>query len=919
MYNRPASRKNKEDEEVQLIVKHLNERLADDAFVAEYIPIDPDNVLDALSNGMVFCAIINKISPGMINLKYVKRKPKNMYEASQNQQLVIDSALKLGIKVVGITAMDLYEKKTFAILGILWQLMRYDSVSVRNISVQNHPQMIGLKKKDENTEQFSKLAPEELLLRWATYHVNGVDPKVRIQSYKNFKDGKYFLLLLNHIDPEKCPIHPPLIDVMSLRDRFQMAIDFATKLGVLTVFFTPESMQKDDLSMAFLANIFRTTIEKHPLIHRDSAKTTFGDNPFEHQPSSDRITTTTTTTTTTTATKKMKKIKSPANVTTVTEPVKNDVVESTVSRDSSLWGAMGGGLPLDWSSRITKTNGDSVVNGSNGQRVPIAEEEDESYDEEVDGDEDDFENGDSFGDHSFDPLFHKQKFGHTARRSLVFTKLRNDEDEDSEELGTGKRLKRRTSRDSSILEKEANQGPHPLLSADYNLVQSLDGSEEKDQEVPLEQAVKRTIIVEDEDQIIRHQQIEPQVPLGLNHQAIINEDDDTPTRASKEKHKMPNSPVAKDRLIKRFRSNARPQLSPYVPDLNQISQQTKDRGRQLLISQYRSAENSRVPSMDGPLTIEGMSRTASMIRRFEDNQAEFEKSRLTLLLKERRLSAQQYSVMEQDRQRSQTYGGKAIVGPKDSGDRGRITLLMDHQNRLIVRMDVIHTNLNILLNSNGRRKNLELETEIELLKKEAQFIEQQLAALREELAQLANRIHLNINQDINYRKLFVTVGEGMELPVCDVLSKDSDPFVIVRHLDASEQTIVQFRTRVIKHNNKDPYWDETMEFHDFQFDHKIEVSLWDFGSFGVDFMGQITFDFLEITPGSSDWYPVADAERELPMMHVNRPYNNVYTFNDTKMKDIVNAGVAIPRKIVKRGLGGKVGFSAKLRLEFECI
>jgi len=73
------------------------------------------------------------------------------------------------------------------------------------VNLKDHPNLIVLKKPDEELEDFLKLTPEELLIRWFNYHLsNACHPKRVANFSSDIKDAENYTVLLNQLDSSKC-------------------------------------------------------------------------------------------------------------------------------------------------------------------------------------------------------------------------------------------------------------------------------------------------------------------------------------------------------------------------------------------------------------------------------------------------------------------------------------------------------------------------------------------------------------------------------------------------------------------------------------------------------------------------------------------------------------------------------------------
>lgn len=100
-------------------------------------------------------------------------KPINAFQQTENNNLVISSAKALGLSVVNIGASDLVEGREHLILGLIWQIIRRGLLA--KIDIKLHPELYRLLDDGETLEQFLRLPPDQILLRWFNYHLKAAN------------------------------------------------------------------------------------------------------------------------------------------------------------------------------------------------------------------------------------------------------------------------------------------------------------------------------------------------------------------------------------------------------------------------------------------------------------------------------------------------------------------------------------------------------------------------------------------------------------------------------------------------------------------------------------------------------------------------------------------------------------------------
>jgi len=164
-----------EDERTEF-TRHINAVLAGDPDVGDRLPFPTDTfeMFDDCKDGLVLSKLINDSVPDTIDervLNKVGRKIKtlNAFHMTENNNIVIESAKGIGCSVVNIGSGDIIEVREHLILGLIWQIIRRGLLS--KIDIKLHPELYRLLEDDETLEQFLRLPPEQILLRWFNYHL----------------------------------------------------------------------------------------------------------------------------------------------------------------------------------------------------------------------------------------------------------------------------------------------------------------------------------------------------------------------------------------------------------------------------------------------------------------------------------------------------------------------------------------------------------------------------------------------------------------------------------------------------------------------------------------------------------------------------------------------------------------------------
>ncbi|RMJ16334.1 Fimbrin [Fusarium euwallaceae] len=256
-----------EDERTEF-TRHINAVLAGDPDIDSRLPFPTDTfeMFDECKDGLVLAKLINDSVPDTIDERVLNipgRKIKNLnaFHMSENNNIVIESAKGIGCSVVNIGAGDIIEVREHLILGLIWQIIRRGLLG--KIDIKLHPELYRLLEEDETLEQFLRLPPEQILLRWFNYHLKAANWGRKVNNFSSdVKDGENYAVLLAQIGPEYGVTRAPL-QKQDLHDRAEAVLQEADKLGCRK-FLTPKSLVAGNpkLNLAFVANLFNN----HPAL-----------------------------------------------------------------------------------------------------------------------------------------------------------------------------------------------------------------------------------------------------------------------------------------------------------------------------------------------------------------------------------------------------------------------------------------------------------------------------------------------------------------------------------------------------------------------------------------------------------------------------------------------------------------------------
>ncbi|KAK4946597.1 fimbrin [Elasticomyces elasticus] len=262
------------DEERTAFTTHINAVLAGDPDIGNLLPFPTDTfeMFDHCKDGLVLAKLINDSVPDTIdervlNMPGRKIKTLNAFHMTENNNIVIESAKGIGCSVVNIGSGDIIEVREHLILGLIWQIIRRGLLG--KIDIKLHPELYRLLEDDETLEQFLRLPPEQILLRWFNYHLKNAGWQRRVNNFSgDVKDGENYTVLLNQLKPDICSRAP--LQTRDLHQRAEQVLQNAEKIDCRK-FLTPTALVAGNpkLNLAFVANLFNTHPGLDPLTEEE--------------------------------------------------------------------------------------------------------------------------------------------------------------------------------------------------------------------------------------------------------------------------------------------------------------------------------------------------------------------------------------------------------------------------------------------------------------------------------------------------------------------------------------------------------------------------------------------------------------------------------------------------------------------------
>ncbi|KAL0074643.1 fimbrin [Phycomyces blakesleeanus] len=259
-----------EDERTEF-TRHINSVMAGDRHIGHRLPI-PTNTMqlfDECRDGLIMCKLINDAVPDTIDERVLNvSKKMNNFQMVENNNIVINSAKAIGCSVVNIGPTDIIEAREHLILGLIWQIIKRGLLS--KIDIKLHPELYRLLEEDETLDEFLRLPPDQILLRWFNYHLKAAGWERRVKNFtKDVSDGENYTILLNQLKPEICS-RAPLQERDVLR-RAEQVLENADKIGCRK-YLTASAMVAGNpkLNLAFVAHLFNTHPGLDPLSEEEA-------------------------------------------------------------------------------------------------------------------------------------------------------------------------------------------------------------------------------------------------------------------------------------------------------------------------------------------------------------------------------------------------------------------------------------------------------------------------------------------------------------------------------------------------------------------------------------------------------------------------------------------------------------------------
>ncbi|CAI0559720.1 unnamed protein product [Linum tenue] len=167
-------------------VAHINNYLAEDKFLKQYLPIDPatNDLFEIVKDGVLLCKLINLAVPGTIDERAINTKRVlNPWERNENHTLCLNSAKAIGCTVVNIGTQDFIEGRRHLVVGLISQIIKIQLLA--DLNLKKTPQLVELVQDSQEAEELMSLPPEKILLRWMNFQLKKSPFKKTVTNFSS--------------------------------------------------------------------------------------------------------------------------------------------------------------------------------------------------------------------------------------------------------------------------------------------------------------------------------------------------------------------------------------------------------------------------------------------------------------------------------------------------------------------------------------------------------------------------------------------------------------------------------------------------------------------------------------------------------------------------------------------------------------
>ncbi len=214
--------------------------------------------------------LINDSAPETIDERVLNMGSRlNPFQMTENNNVVINSARAIGCSIVNIGSQDLIEGREHLILGLVWQIIKIGLLA--KINLQHHPELYRLLESGEQLDDFLRLPPDEILLRWFNYHLRAAGWARRVANFgSDIRDSENYIVLLNQLCPADCS--KAALHEGDLAKRAEAVVGGAARINCCKYVSVKTIMDGNPkLNLAFVATLFNAHPGLAPLTKEELA------------------------------------------------------------------------------------------------------------------------------------------------------------------------------------------------------------------------------------------------------------------------------------------------------------------------------------------------------------------------------------------------------------------------------------------------------------------------------------------------------------------------------------------------------------------------------------------------------------------------------------------------------------------------
>jgi len=204
-----------------------------------------NNLYEDLRNGLILIQLFDKVQPGIVDQKRVNWNPSNSFKKLENCNYAVELGKQLNFSLVGIQGKDIYDANKTLTLSVVWQLMRFNVLSILN--------KLGGGKKITDNE----------IIAWANQMNAPKNLKISSFHDPSLSDGIFLITLVDAVKPGS--VEFALVekgsDEKSKLLNAKYAISIARKVGAV-VFALPEDITevKNKMIMTYIASLMAVSM-----------------------------------------------------------------------------------------------------------------------------------------------------------------------------------------------------------------------------------------------------------------------------------------------------------------------------------------------------------------------------------------------------------------------------------------------------------------------------------------------------------------------------------------------------------------------------------------------------------------------------------------------------------------------------------